>query len=101
MIFNQNKLWVGVLFGLAVPFVGYAILLIIYEQLDAMGATSSVGFSENFRERTLGVIAICLNLIPINIFQRKRFGETVRGLAIVTVLYAIGWVIYYGSSFFN
>lgn len=101
MIFNQNKLWVGLLIGLVVPFVGYAILLIIYDQLDAMGATSSIGFSDNFRQRTLGVIAICLNLIPINIFQRKRFGESLRGLALVTVLYAIGWVIYYSSSFFK
>lgn len=101
MIFNQNKLWVGLLIGLAVPFVGYALLLIVYEQLDALNATSSIGFSDNFRERTIGVVAICLNLIPINIFQRRRSGESVRGLAIVTVLYAIGWVIYYGAFIFN
>lgn len=100
MIFNQNKLWIGLVIGLVVPFVGYALLLTIYDQLDAMGATSSIGFSDNFRQRTLGVIAICLNLIPLNIFQRKRFGESVRGMAIVTVLYAVGWVIYFGSSIF-
>ncbi len=96
----QNKLWIGLLIGLLLPFVGYAILLTIYDQLDAMGWTSSIGFSANFRVRTLGVIAICLNLIPINIFQRRRFSEVVRGIAIMTVLYAIGWVVYFGSNIF-
>ncbi|MDX1941624.1 MAG: hypothetical protein SFU99_13785 [Saprospiraceae bacterium] len=96
----QNKLWIGLLIGLLLPFVGYALLLTIYDQMDAMGWTSNIGFSPNFRARTLGVIAICLNLIPLNIFQRRRFGETVRGIAVMTVLYAIGWVIYFGNTFF-
>ncbi len=97
----QNKLWIGLLIGLLLPFVGYALLLTVYDQLDAMGWTSSIGFSANFRVRTLGVIAICLNLIPLNIFQRRRFGETVRGIAVMTVLYAIGWVLYFGNAFFK
>lgn len=97
----QNKLWIGLLIGLLLPFVGYALLLTVYDQLDAMGWTSSIGFSANFRVRTLGVIAICLNLIPLNIFQRRRFGETMRGIALMTVLYAIGWVLYFGNAFFK
>lgn len=97
----QNKLWIGLLIGLLVPFVGYALLLTIYDQLDAMGWTSSIGFSANFRVRTLGVIAICLNLIPLNLFQRRRFGEAVRGIAVMTVIYAIAWVIYFGNTFFK
>ncbi|MBK7872874.1 MAG: hypothetical protein IPJ74_20480 [Saprospiraceae bacterium] len=97
----QNKLWIGLLIGLLVPFVGYALLLTIYDQFDAMGWTSSIGFSANFRVRTLGVIAICLNLIPLNLFQRRRFGEAVRGIAVMTVIYAIAWVIYFGNTFFK
>lgn len=97
----RNKRWFGLVIGLIVPFVGYAILLTIYDQLDTLGWTSSIGFSANFRVRTLGVIAICLNLIPLNIFQRRRFSETVRGIAIVTVIYAIAWVAYFGSSIFG
>lgn len=97
----QNKLWIGLLIGLLLPFVSYALLLTVYDQLDAMGWTSSIGFSANFRVRTLGVIAICLNLIPLNIFQRRRFGETMRGIALMTVLYAIGWVLYFGNAFFK
>ncbi len=91
----QNKFWLGGLIGLIVPFVGYALLLTIYDQLDNLGWTSSVGFSQNFRVRTLAVIAICLNLIPLNIFQRRRFQELVRGIAVATVLYAVAWAVYY------
>ncbi|HMN90716.1 MAG TPA: hypothetical protein PKD70_01360 [Saprospiraceae bacterium] len=97
---NRNKIWIGLLIGAALPFVGYAILLMVYDQLDAIGWTSRTGLSDNFRQRTLGVIAICLNLIPLNYFQRRRNFESVRGIAIMTVLYAIGWVLYFGKTIF-
>ena len=96
----QNKLWIGLLIGLLIPFVAYALLLMAYDYLDAMGWTSCTGFSDNFRQRTLGVVAICMNLIPLNILQRRRFNEAVRGLSVITVLYAIGWVIYFGGNLF-
>ena len=38
---RYDKLWVGIVAGLVVPFVGYALLLVLFEQLDASGAASS------------------------------------------------------------
>ena len=95
-MFTKNKLWVGALTGLVIPFVGYALLLTIFEQLEASALADQEGFSSNFRLRTLTIIAICLNLIPLNIYNRRNMVEAIRGLVFPTTFYVIGWIIYFG-----
>ncbi|MFN7115541.1 MAG: hypothetical protein ACK4TA_02000 [Saprospiraceae bacterium] len=95
---NRNALWFGLAVGLVLPFVGYAILLMIYDGLDSAGLLSGRGFSENFRQRTLGIVAICLNLIALNFFQKRRFSNSMRGLVIATFIYAAVWFIYFGTK---
>ncbi|MCB0637249.1 MAG: hypothetical protein KDC54_11560 [Lewinella sp.] len=95
---RYDKLWVGIVAGLVVPFVGYALLLVLFEQLDASGAASSDGFSFNFRERTTALLAIALNLIPLSVFQRQRMGYAIRGVVAMTLLYAIVWFIFFGRE---
>ena len=98
MIWNKNAIWVGLLLGLLLPFVGYALLLTIFEQLEAAGFLSSKGFSPNFRERTLSIVALCLNIFPFNYFYKRRHTQSMRGTAIVTVLYAVAWVAYFSED---
>ncbi len=95
---RRDALWIGFLTGLVVPFVGYAILLMIYDQLEAAGMLSRSGFSSNFRERTLALVAVCLNLIPLGYFQRRYATRSLRGLVLVTVLYGLIWFFYYGRQ---
>ena len=98
MLFNRNALWFGLVIGLFLPIAGYGILLVIYDWMDAAGLLSSSGFAPNFRDRTLGIVAICLNIIPLNAFQRKRFTQSMRGLVISTFIYVAIWFIYFGSK---
>lgn len=100
MIFSKNAIWFGLLVGLAIPFVGYAVLLTIFDQLDAIGWVSAEGFSSTFRVRTLSVIAICLNTIPLNIFNKRRMTESMRGIVFPTAAYVIVWIIYFGRYIF-
>ena len=100
MIFNKNAIWVGILIGLVLPFVGYALLLTIFEQLDALGWVDGEGFSSTFRVRTLSVVAICLNTIPLNIFNKRRMTESMRGIVFPTAAYVIAWIIYFGRYIF-
>jgi len=95
---NRNAIWIGLALGLAIPFVGYALLLTLFEQLDAAGVLSSKGFSANFRQRTLTIVALCLNIIPFNYFYKQRHTNSMRGIAIITVVYAAAWVIYFGNE---
>lgn len=93
---NRNALWFGLIIGLVLPFVGYALLLSLYDWLESAGALSGRGFSPNFRQRTLGIVAICLNLIPLNFFQKRRLTQSMRGLVLATLIYAVVWFINFG-----
>lgn len=95
---NRDNLLSGLLIGLLVPFVGYALLLVIYEQLEAAGALSSSGFTVNFRQRTVALVAICLNLIPLSYFQRRYMNRSLRGLVLATLVLGLIWFWYYGRQ---
>ena len=41
MHYKNDKVWIGLLAGLLIPFVGYAILLMILEQLAANEALAN------------------------------------------------------------
>ncbi|MBK6352686.1 MAG: hypothetical protein KA251_09535 [Saprospiraceae bacterium] len=91
-----NKVYVGILAGLILPFVGYAILLMIYDFLDNQDIISSIGMSPNFRERTIGLIALILNAIPMQIFSRRYWQDAMRGVVFPTLAYVIIWMYLYG-----
>lgn len=97
MSFSKDHILVGIGIGLVVPFVGYALLLTIFDQLQAIGWVEPNGLSPTFRQRTLSVLAICLNIIPINFFKRKWWNESMRGVVFPTGLYVIAWIIYFGK----
>lgn len=100
MIFDRNNIWIGLGIGLLIPFIGYALLLVLYEQLETAGIGSSTGFSPDFRQRTLAVIAICLNIFPVNRFRRYRMTESMRGVVFATTAYVLLWVVYFANSLF-
>jgi hypothetical protein len=89
---NRDALWVGVIVGLLVPFVGYAVLLMLYEQVEALGWIQKGGLS---------IVAICLNLWPLNVYQKKRFTDSMRGIVLPTGLYVIIWVVYFFGHIFG
>ena len=92
-----NKMWVGLLLGLAVPFVGYAVWLTFFETLAGIGA----GTATTFRPRTMVVLGIFLNIIPLQISQKRKWHDLIRGLGVSTVICAFGWLIYYRAELFN
>jgi len=97
MRYQHDKFWIGGLIGLAIPFVGYAIILIILEQLSGVDSLSSLNF--DFRTRTVGLLAIALNIIPIRFFTKKRANEGVRGVVVISMIYAAAWLFQFGSKF--
>ena len=97
---NRNTLWVGLLLGLLVPTLTYMILLQIFSLLEIKGAASGAGFSENFRERTLGIVALATNLFLLNLYRRRRWEKTMRGIVIATTILALAWLYVYGLKLF-
>jgi hypothetical protein len=97
---NRNALWIGLLLGILVPTLTYTILLQVFTLLEIKGAASSTGFSPNFRERTLGIVALASNLFLLNIYRRRRWEQTMRGIVVATTLLALAWLYVYGLKLF-
>ena len=96
-MFDRNAIWFGLVLGLLVPFVGYALFMTIFEQLEALGLMSKIGMTPYFRERTSAILAIGLNLLVLNFYQKRRYYNTVRGIVVLTGAYVIGWLVYFGQ----
>jgi len=94
---NKNSIPLGLAIGIALPLLAFGLLMLLFHQLEAVGAVSGKGFSPMFRERTTGIIAICLNLAPLSAFQKRRAINSMRGVVLATVLYVIAWVVYFGK----
>ena len=77
---NKNSIIVGILIGVLLPFIGYAIFLSIFDGLEEMGLTKMGSISPGFRQRTSAILAITLNLIPFNIFNKRRWNDSMRGI---------------------
>jgi hypothetical protein len=95
---NRNTIWVGLLLGLLVPALCYTILLQLFSLLEIKGAASGAGFSENFRERTLGIVALASNLYMLNVYQKRRWNMTMRGIVVATSLLAFAWLFVFGMK---
>ncbi|NRA51423.1 MAG: hypothetical protein HRU12_20030 [Phaeodactylibacter sp.] len=96
-MFQKNNLPYGLIMGLALPAIGFSIIYFGYGMLESNGLVSERGFSPFFRERTSAVIAICLNLIPLNKFMKQRATQSMRGIVLSTVVLVAIWVIYFGK----
>ena len=97
---HPDRLWIGVLIGLIVPFVGLGILLTGYEWLENAGLASPIGFSYQFRLRTLSILALALNLIPLTYYNKHYYIHTMRGMIFPTLAYVVMWVVYFGKELF-
>ncbi len=95
---NRNLLMTGMVVGILLPLTTFVLLYQVFNLLEVKGAASSSGLSPNFRMRTLAILAIAINLIPLNIYRRKRWELAIRGVVIATSVLAISWVIYFGPG---
>jgi len=97
-MFNRNKIWIGVILGLLLPLIGFGILHSLFQFLDRAGAISDIGLSEDFRLRTTGIVAIALNAILLNIFQKRRATQTMRGIVIITFFWVMVWLYFFKNA---
>lgn len=99
-MFYRNEIWVGLLFGLLLPICTFVLLYELFNLLEARGAASGAGLASNFRERTVAILAISLNLLPLNIYRNRRWDRSMRGIVIATALLALVWIFRYGINLF-
>ncbi|MCB0518951.1 MAG: hypothetical protein H6577_19420 [Lewinellaceae bacterium] len=94
---EKNSLPLGLFLGILLPIVGFAVLYGLYETLDSLGWVSDVGFRPKFRERTIGILAIALNVFLLNYYQKLRFTQSIRGIVVMTILWVVLWMVLFGK----
>lgn len=100
--FKKDSVWVGLCLGLLVPPVVYGLLRLIYEFMDSIGVFSDIGFADDFRTRTLALIAICANLFVMQFYRRThRHHETTRGMLIASMVFVGAWLWLFGLKILN
>ncbi len=83
---KYDRFWVGLIAGIAVPVVVYALLLILLDLLDTWDLV------EYFRPRTTMLIAICSSIIPFQYFRRHRFDQAMRGMVFTVLALTAYWL---------
>ncbi len=80
MIFRRNNLNIGIGLGMLLPIVVFGLL---------SSFISLLGLP--FKTRTLALIAICLNMLIVQMFRKNRANESIRGVVLATVVMAFVW----------
>jgi hypothetical protein len=100
MDINWNSILMGIVLGLVIPFVGYALFLSLNDWFAASPIPLGNSSFDGFSQRLLGILSICLNLLPFRYFRLNRYDEGLRGVVFPTVLYVGVWMMYFGSKLF-
>ncbi len=94
---EKNSLSLGILAGILLPLLGFAVFYGIFELLEIISKTSSVGFRPQFRERTCAILGIALNAIALNFYSKRRCDKTVRGVVVLTTVWILVWLVVFGK----
>ncbi|MEZ4950916.1 MAG: hypothetical protein R2879_20425 [Saprospiraceae bacterium] len=98
-MFKNNSLVGGLIIGIVLPLVAFAALYGLFEWLGSLGfARNGTLFSQDFRIRTFGIVAIGLNAIPLNRAFKLKHTQTMRGIVIPTFVFVVAWLIFFGKS---
>lgn len=103
---QYDKIWIGILAGFLTAFVGYAIILMIFEQINnlirsGIETTGNEVFDENFRKRTSAILAISLNILVLQWFNKNVLYKGTRGVVIATFLTVAIWLTIFWEQFFG
>ncbi|MBC6996092.1 hypothetical protein QWY85_04690 [Neolewinella lacunae] len=96
MVSKYDHLLVGLLTSVVISFIAYALLIQGVEWASGLAERNIV-----FQPRTVALMAICLNVLPMNYFRRRYHNRSLRGLVIGTMLMATLWFVYYGRDLLN
>ncbi len=88
----------GLAAGTLLPLFWYFALMSLFQSLETMEVIPPGGISYDFRTRTSALVAICLNMLPLQIFNRRNMERAMRGVVFPTVAYVMVWLYQFGAS---
>lgn len=99
IIKENDSILMGLLIGATVPVIGYFFIEIIFEFLTDKGLMDSVSAgSSGKRMRTLALMGLCCNILPIQFLNNRYNNITLKGVLIATFIYAGLWLANFGKE---
>jgi len=96
----QRDRWInGFISGIFFPVVIFAGLLYLFESLGMVNVSPSAD-SPGLKPRTIALIALCINVILMQIFKGLRWTQSMRGMAVSTFICIAWWVFKYAGELF-
>ncbi len=95
---KYDKELTGVLVGAAFPLIWYFLLLQLFTGMEAMEWIPAQDPLSDFRQRTSALVAICLNIVPLQIFKVQYMDRAMRGIVFPTVILVGLWLYLFGDS---
>lgn len=96
--YQKNNLQLGIGIGLLLPFALFYLLQGLYSLLGDQ-TINSIGI--DFRQRTIALLAIAIDVIPMRYYQKNRYWiDTMRGVTIAMAVLAVIWLIYFLPTMF-
>ncbi len=95
---RYDKVITGILAGLLLPVFWYFVMMTLYSSFEEMGWMQPGTVSMDFRQRTSALAAVCLNILPLQVFKTQYMDSAMRGVIFPTVLYVGLWLYRFGSS---
>lgn len=94
---EKNSVFTGIVVGIIVPVLGFVMAETLFDTLTTMGVMEDVTMSTaTKRFRTLVLIGICFNLLPLHFFKSRGWDQSMRGVVFPTLVYAASWVWKFG-----
>jgi hypothetical protein len=92
---KDSKLF-GFVIGCIIPVLAYIAIDQIFELLSSVGIMANVsGEGISRRLRTVGLLAICTNLLAFNWAKNNRYDATMQGIVFPTIIYVVAWIYTY------
>ncbi|MBK8500758.1 MAG: hypothetical protein IPL46_00355 [Saprospiraceae bacterium] len=95
---KYDQVWVGILAGFALPLFWYFILMSLFDSMETMGWLEPGRVALDFRQRTSALVGVCLNILPLQIFNNQNMERAMRGVIFPTVIWVAVWLYLFGAS---
>lgn len=97
----KNSFITGLIIAAILPIVGYFFWQLLLETIANSSTGQGMGLTPTWRQRTVLLLAICTNLVPFQIFSKRREINSMRGISIPTILYVLMWVYHFKYILFG
>ena len=82
--------------GLILPLIAFGVFY-GFNILMVKNGTVNGGWI-GFKDSTIVLVSICVNLIPTAIGNNRRWDDFIRGLLVVTMVYCLIWFFVFGTK---